>query len=171
MKIEPEGCKPFTVCHGSLFKAKDWIFKNNDLVDKNLNATDTDLLICGHTHKYCKAEKNNKTIIFAASIGLPADGLDSRFLMLEYKSDNWTDRNIFFTYDKQSFINDYYTSGFCDKAFYWAKSIIKMIETNNSITLQTLKLAEKYSKEENNSNLSGIPEIYWERAAKELRIE
>ena len=171
LKIEPDGCKPFTVCHGSPFKVRDWIIANTERMEESLNAVDTELLICGHAHIYSKTVINNKTIIFAPSVGLPTDGLESCYLMLEYKSGVWTDKNIFVTYDKQSFINDFYTSGLCDKAFYFAKSITKMIESNQSITIECLKLAEKYSKEDGNINSPYIPEKYWEKAAKELGIE
>jgi putative phosphoesterase len=171
LKIEPEGCKPFTVCHGSPFKVRDEILGHLDRMDESLHAVDTDLLICGHTHLYWKTSRNGKTILFSPSIGLPTDGLDSRYLMLEYKNGVWNDRNVFITYDKQSFINNFHTSGLCGKAFYFAKSIIKMLESNRNITMQCLKLAEKYYKEDGNADLHHIPEKYWEKAAKELGIE
>lgn len=46
-----------------------------------------------------------------------------------------------------------------------------MVTCNSDVTLQCLKLAEKYSKEEGNLNPYDIPEKYWEKAAKEFGIE
>ena len=130
MTIRFDGCPPITVCHGSPNNTKEWIMGKDELLSKYSENLDTDYLFCGHTHRTNKSVINGKQIVFCPSIGLPTNkNTDAQFIILESINDVWIDTIISIPYDRQKLICDFKESGLYNKAFVWASSIVKILET------------------------------------------
>jgi len=61
----------FTICHGSPYAANQKLVPDNDKIFETLNAVDTSMIICGHTHIQAKFDINGKTVLNAGSVGVP----------------------------------------------------------------------------------------------------
>lgn len=166
-----DGLPPITACHGSPKATKEWIMNRQPLIEHYLSEISGDVLLCGHTHRAGTAEACGKRLIFCPSIGLPHDmNPGSKFLILESKGGIWRYRTYIVDYDKRKMEREFYKSGLAEKSGVWAKCIIRDMYEERDSAARCVALAWRIAASERFDGSSVLPEEYWERAAKELRL-
>jgi putative phosphoesterase len=165
-------CSPITICHGSPSSSRESMEIVTDEVKNYIRNLDTDYLLCGHTHKPYSYSLFNKTIINPGSVGIPTNGqTKSQFAILTWEDNMWVPEFVSIDYDIETLINEFEISGHNFKAKMWSKALIKTLQTGKDYALECVRLAHKLAVEnDENLNQKGIPEKYWEQAAKELEI-
>lgn len=177
--VYPFEGKPFTICHATPNHTKEWIFGDMHMEKYYLRRIQTDLLLCGHTHKTRYVTHDAKSILYCPSLGLPQDlDSDARMLYLDW---NTADKQYEIThiplqYDAEALLSDYKESGFLDVTYVWGRCLAKSLRLNDhkDYCMQCVSLAWKYAGEDHFKPANGssqLPEEYWEAAAQELHIE
>lgn len=172
-EIKIEGTPLITACHGSPDNTKDNLLKNDDLRKKFSASVNSDILLCGHTHRRKVFIENNKKIIFCSSLGLPQNNEKfghTEFTLLTCKENTWQEEFIDIEFDINCLIDEYRKSELPEYAPIFSKCIIKSIETNRDIAYECVVSAWKYAEEDNYTGGKILPEKYWIKAAKELKI-
>ena len=166
-----DGVPPLTACHGSPRATKEWIMNRPALIDHYLSEVEGKVLLCGHTHRAGVAEGHGKRLIFCPSVGLPHDvNPGAKFLMLEPRGGIWRYRTYVVDYDKRRMEREFYRSGLAEKSGVWAKCIIRDMYEERDNAARCVALAWRIAASERFDGSSVLPEEYWERAAKELRL-
>lgn len=169
--VRASGLPTVTVCHGSPGNNKEWIMNRPFLIDRYTEQIEGELLLCGHTHRSGIAESNGKRVIFCPSVGLPQDRRNgSRMLLLESKKGGWWYRYVSVGYDKQKMLREFHNSGLYDKAGIWAQCVIKSMFDEYDHSARCVALAWKLASADGFAGGQVLPEVYWERAARELGI-
>jgi len=70
-KLDFVGAPSITICHGSPFRANEEMIKGTERTDEIMDECDTDLILCGHTHRQWKYEHDGKALINPGSVGMP----------------------------------------------------------------------------------------------------
>ena len=166
-----EGLPVITACHGSPRATKEWIMNRPALIERYLSEINGSVLLCGHTHRGGVAEACGKRLIFCPSIGLPHDiHPGAKFLMLEPKRGIWRYKTYIVDYDKRRMEREFYRSGLAAKSGVWAKCIIRDMYEERDNAARCVALAWRIAASERFDGSSVLPEEYWERAARELRL-
>lgn len=167
MTIAMEGFPPITVCHGSPANARESLYAHTEAADTYLKNLDTDYLFCAHTHRPFQYNAFGKALINCASVGAPTNGrTDAQFVLLEYGNGIWHDRLVSVPYPIDEMVRAFEDSGLKEKACMWARAMIKLLQTGEDYPLRCVELATKKAKADD----SALTEIYWLKAAEELRI-
>lgn len=163
---EREGYPAFRYCHGSLTSSSELLIPENKNLENIMNELDVDLLISGHTHIQKSTTYGDKKLIHPGSVGIPwyYDG-KTQYMILHGTKQGWEEEFFQLSYDVDSVIKEFESSGIMEKAFYWSKLNIHSLRTGDDYTSPCLKLVMKLCKEgEGNMVWPDIPEKYWEKA-------
>lgn len=160
-----------TACHASPHATKEWIMNRPALIELRTSQIAGSVLLCGHTHRGGVVEVNGKRVIFCPSVGLPQDRRPgSKFLMLETRRGDWRYRTMVVDYDKDKMAGEFVRSGLVEKAGVWASCIIRSMYEERDLAARCVALAWRIAASERFDGDTVLPEEYWERAAKELKI-
>lgn len=172
MKVEIDRLPPLTVCHGSPGSALESLHADTERANRYLQELDTQYLLCAHTHHPFKYSAFGKVLINCGSAGASTNGQNkAQFVVLEDRNDRWKDELIHVSYDVDKIIAEFESSGFNDKAFIWARSMARVLQTGEDYNMKCIELAVKLAKQQDeNADPRDIPETYWQKAAKELGI-
>ena len=91
-------------------------------------------------------------------------------LLLESKKGGWWYRYVSVGYDKQKMLREFHNSGLYDKAGIWAQCVIKSMFDEYDHSARCVALAWKLASADGFAGGQVLPEVYWERAARELGI-
>lgn len=175
--IYSESSAPFTICHASPNRTKEWIFGDAQMEKFYLRIISTNFLLCGHTHMTRWIRHDEKSILYCPSLGLPQDRFsDARMLMMEWNDveQKYQISYIPLRYDVESLLADYKESGFLDATYVWGRCLEKELRLcdGEDYCMQCVNLAWKYAEEDRFKPAKGnhLPEKYWEAAAQKLGI-
>ena len=169
ININIAGCKPFTICHGSLEDNRIAILPNTEEIKDAIDNMTTNLLICAHSHTPFIYTKNNKCIVNGGAVGISVNNqTDAQFIVVEYENNDWMYSQVNVKYDIESAVDEFYESGFIDKANVWAKAILNTLKTGRDYAVECLDLVDKYSAK---SEFDIASEILWKKADKELFLD
>lgn len=165
------GYKPFTICHGSPYRVNEKMVIGSDRTHGILEESDTDLIICGHTHRQGKSEHKGKCALNPGSLGVPL-GSDGRaqFMLLESTEAGWQEEFVSLEYDVDAVISDMEEEKLFWHAPSWSRSTERLLRdgrvSNGSVLNRAMELCREA---EGNCNWPDIPEKYWEQALEDTK--
>ncbi len=171
-KISLKNLPSFTICHGSPYASNQKLVPDNDRIFETLNAVDTSIIVCGHTHIQTKFEINGKTVLNAGSVGVPLfSNRKSQFLILHQAGKQWEEEFISIEYDVEKVIEELHTSGLNKHAPYWCIITENLLQNGNIPPSTVLKRAMALCKAETGKCIwPDIPEMYWRQAVEEILV-
>lgn len=163
---------PVTICHGSPYKTNQQMLPNTPETLDIINASNTPLILCGHTHVQRKIEECGKRVINPGSVGVPlySNG-HSQFLILHENKEKqrWDEEFISLTYDVKTVIEELYSSGLNIYAPYWCQITEQLLKDGKLSHGTVLAKAMELCESETGSCIwPNIPEKYYEMALNEL---
>lgn len=176
--VTPPVGMPFTICHASPHRSKEWIFGDAHMEKFYLRRIQTRFLLCGHTHQTRHVTYADKSLLYCPSLGLPQDPCsDARMLYLDWNEAEaqYGITYIPLQYDTAALLDDYRNSDFLDATYVWGRCLAKALTQNDrkDYCMQCVTLAWKYAGADHYTppvGSSQLPEVYWEAAAKQLGI-
>lgn len=169
---EKKGYPSFRYCHGSLVRSNELLIPDNENTEKIMSNLDVDLLVSGHTHIQDSRMYNDKKLIHPGSVGVPwYHGGKTQYVILHGTENGWEEELFQLPYDVETIIKEFETSGLADKAHYWSKLNIHVLETGDDYMAPCLQLAMKLCQEaEGDVTWPDIDEKYWKEAAEHFGI-
>lgn len=158
----------FTICHGSPNSSRELLHIGSELALKSLSQSETNLLICAHTHIQGVYEAYGKMLINPGSIGVPVGSNGKlQFAILHGIGGTWKPEFISLDYDIEKFIEEYMNSDLIYKANVFTNVILHTLRTGHNYLLDIMtKTQELTLVGEGKVNPSDMPEKYWEEAYK-----
>lgn len=169
-KLSFDNMPSITICHGSPNKVNQKLLQGNAQTYEIMDASDTSIILCGHTHIQDKIVYNGKRVLNAGSVGVPlhSDG-QSQFIILHGKDNTWEEEFISIDYDIERVIQELYSSGLNKHAPYWCiitkQMLRKGILSHGAVLERAMALC---SAEIGSCIWPQIPEVYWEQAVAEM---
>lgn len=176
--IELPGCPVITACHGSPFKAKDWIIGSEEKIRTSMKYAAGSLILCGHAHRMVRYDRFGKTLLICPSLGLPQDrNDDSNLSILRCIGGSGGKRWIRDTsrvctrvnYDVAGFLREFEASSFYDAAPVWSKCVMQAIRDGEDYPAKCATIAYRRAREDGIRTVP--PEKYWHEAAREIGVE
>lgn len=171
LKIRPKENMPeFVICHGSPNSTTDQLLAGSELAYKILDESEIPLIICGHTHRQGKIEKEGKVILNPGAIGTPLEsGGMTQFMLLYENNGTWQEEFVSLDYDREAVRSELKTSGLFEKAPYWCKITEHMLYTGKPSHGKVLGRAMQLCYEETGECIwPDISDKYYEQAIDEL---
>lgn len=171
--VAVKGYPAFTICHGSPCSDRELLHFGSELAKERLIDTETQLLICAHTHIQGTFDYCGKTLINPGSVGI-AVGVagQAQFAILHGEEHGWIPEFLSIEYDIELFIKEFNESDLPKKSKTFAKLIQYELITGENIIIEVIQRAEERAKEVlgfiPNDNL---PDEFWERAYQQVVIE
>ena len=159
------------ICHGSPDSTTDQLLVGSELAYKTLDELqEVSLLICGHTHRQGKIEKNGKAILNPGAIGTPLEsGGMTQFMLLHEESGKWQEEFVSLDYNREAVIEELKTSGLSEKAPYWCKITENLLYVGRPSHGRVLGRAMQLCHEEKGECIwPDISDKYYEMAIEEL---
>ena len=173
LEIKFDNIPVITACHGSPKSTTENILLDSSAQIKYAKRIRGNILLCGHSHHRKVVSVNDKQIIFCPSLGLPQD--DEQYghtwiTLLTCSDNNVKSEFIDIKFNADMLIDDYRKSDLIKYAPIFSECIIKNLQLNNDIAYQCVVLAWDYADKDNFRSGKILPEKYWIKAAKELKI-
>jgi predicted phosphodiesterase len=168
-----KGFPEFTICHGSPCSDRELLHIGSELAKERLIETDTQLLICAHTHIQGRFDYSGKTLINPGSVGV-AVGVagQAQFAILHGEEHCWIPEFLSIEYDIELFIKEFNESDLPKKSKTFAKLIQYELITGKNIIIEVIQLAEEQAKKALGFIPYGnLPDEFWERAYQQVVAE
>lgn len=164
------GYPVITACHGSPNKVNEKMLPSDKKTFLIMENSDSDYILCGHTHVQAVIEHDNKMVWNPGAVGVSLHGKGkAQFLILKGMDSLWNTEFVSLDYDVEQVINDLHKSGLYDKAPSWCRVTENLLKTgevsHGSVLGRAMSLC---SQEEGNCIWPNIPEKYWQQAIKEI---
>lgn len=174
LDISLPGCPPITACHGSPFKAKDWIIGNDEKIRTAMKYASGDLVLCGHAHRMVRYDRYGKSLLVCPSLGIPQDRNDSsNMTVIRCSGRRWIrDTSQVCTrvsYDLPKFIREFEESPLYESAPVWSRCVIRALTDGEDYPARCATLAYRLARSDGLH--TSPPEKYWHDAARILGIE
>lgn len=168
--LDYDGMESITVCHGSPFSNREKLLPDDEKTRKKVEKCDTNVIICGHTHKQRLMEYGEKIIINPGAVGVACfSGGKTQFAILSDEDKKWNVSYVSLQYDVEKSISELEESGLTKLAPYWCKFLIQLlrgsVHTMVKGLTETMRLCEE---EEGECNWPVIPEKYFEKAYENI---
>ncbi len=179
---------PLMACHGSPYSESEDMRAGTEHAREILEQSDTDWILCAHTHRQEKMIWQGRTMLNPGSVGhsLGAEG-KSQFMILHGVTDdsderqqggagwacygNWQEEFITLDYDREEVICQLAQSGLRDRAANWCR-VTEYTLRGGSEKIHHAKVIERVmalcEEGEGQCRWPDIPEKYWEMAIKEF---
>lgn len=170
LKLEFVGFPAITFCHGSPNKANEKLLPDNDKTFNIMKNSDTDIIICGHTHVQGKLIHSGRFLYNAGAVGVPlySDG-KSQFLILHGENGEWTPEFISLNYDSDKVIRELYEDKLDEHAPAWCRISAELLKNGRVPHGRVLARAMKLCEEDTGSCIwPDVPEYYWQQAINEM---
>lgn len=192
LDITFDGFPTLTACHGSPRNVREELIRDEDLTKEILKNSQTDYILCGHTHVQGRAEfvgenacpdKLHSTeasaprrfVLNPGSVGLPLYSQNScQFMILHGETDTWHEEFVNPDYDETEVIAQLTESGLWNHAPYWCKITAELLRSKGNCVYghahaEALQRAMELCRQETGvCNWPDIPEKYWEEALKDF---
>jgi UDP-2,3-diacylglucosamine pyrophosphatase LpxH len=135
-----------------------------------MEANDTSIIICGHTHIQNKIENNGKVILNPGAVGVPlySNG-KTQFLILHGINHKWEEEFVTLEYDVEAVIDELHTSKLDEHAPYWCIVTENLLRYGKISHATVLSKAMSLCKNETGSCIwPNVPEKYWARAIENI---
>jgi putative phosphoesterase len=168
--ISIEGYPDITICHGSPCSDRELLHIGSELAKKRLIETETQLLICAHTHIQGRYDYSGKTLINPGSVGV-AVGVEGKaqFAILHGEEKSWRPEFLTLGYDIKLFLKEFDESDLPKKSKTFAKLIQYELLTGENILIEVILQAEERMKEAlGNIPYDNIPDEFWESAYQQV---
>lgn len=162
-----------TLCHGSPYKVNQKLLPNNDKTFEIMEAIDTSIILCAHTHIQNKIENRGKTVLNPGSVGVPLNSSGkSQFMILREKDKQWKEEFVGLEYDVEKVIAGLYTSGLDKHAPYWCLVTENLLRDGKISHGTVLARAMSLCNEETGTCIwPSVPEKYWKQAVNEFMFK
>lgn len=161
---------PLTLCHGSPFRVNEKLLPGQEQTYAVMDAAETQIILCGHTHIQGKIVHDGKTVLNAGSVGVPlkSDGM-AQFLILHGENGVWSEEFVSLEYDVESVIRELYEEKLNEHAPCWCLVTEQLLRNGKVSHGSVLGRAMELCRAETGSCAwPQIPERFWQRAVKEL---
>ena len=166
-----ENMPEFIICHGSPNSTTDQLLMGSELAYKTLEELcEVSLIICGHTHRQGKIEKDGKAILNPGAIGTPLESNGkTQFLLLHEVEGTWQEEFVSLDYDRDTVVEELKTSGLYKKAPYWCKITENLLYAGKPSHGKVLGRAMQLCHEETGECIwPDVPDKFYEQALKDL---
>lgn len=178
MRLVYEGMPPITICHGSPNSTRERMGIGEESTKRALEQSDTDLILCGHTHIQGKTVHGGKAVINPGSVGLSLEARSkSQFLILHgeicHGAGSWKEEFVSLAYDREAVIRQLTESGLAERAPGWCKVTeygLREPERELGHAYVLDRVMELCRKETGRCDWPDIPEKYWEMAIQEFGL-
>lgn len=177
-QIQYKGFPAITVCHGSPADIRENMILEGENTRIVLENSDTDLILCAHTHIQGKTVHRGKAAINPGSVGLSLDGgAKSQFLILhgEIRQGQgiWLEEFVSLSYDREKVMEQLSESGLVKLAPGWCRITLHDMrdpekEIGHARVLR--RVMELCRTDTGHCDWPDIPEKYWEMALKEFGL-
>jgi putative phosphoesterase len=170
MKISIDNYPNFTICHGSPTSTREILHIGSTLAQKHLKQSDTDILICAHTHLQGLYKIDNKMLINPGSVGIAIDSEGkSQFAILHGRNGEWQPEFLSLDYDIEQFISEFNNSDLPSKSKTFAKLIQYVLRTGVNILPGVYSKTEELTLAAQGTIPPGnMPDEYWEQAYQKI---
>lgn len=170
ISINKRGFGPILAFHGSPASNRQNMFENDEATNELILLHKDEFLVRGHNHWQRRINAGEHFALDVGSIGLAlyAGGNVAQFAILEGDESGYTYNFVSLWYDAEKEIELIRSSGLYERAPYWCESTINLMRkgapSNADILAEVMKEAGEGYKWYN------LPEEYWEKVLKRLRI-
>ena len=167
--IKIKNMPSITICHGSPYKVNQKLLPDSDETLEIMDAIETSIILCGHTHIQNKIENKGKVVLNGGAVGVPlySNG-QSQFMILHGAEGQWKEEFVSFEYDVERVIRELHLSGLDYHAPYWCMVTEKLLRDGNISHGKILKRAMSLCNNETGSCIwPDVPEKYWKQAVAE----
>lgn len=159
-----------TICHGSPRKLTEKLLPGDSRTYEIMASTNSDVILCGHTHIQNKIEHCGKIVLNPGSVGVPlnSDG-KAQFLILHGKNQAWAEEFISLEYNVSQAIEELRESGLDKYAPYWCRVTANLLRrgtpSHNTVLIRAMALCVA---ETGTCVWPDIPEQCWKQAVEEM---
>lgn len=161
---------PLTICHGSPFFANEKLLPGKERTYEVMEAVETPVILCGHTHRQGKIAHNGKTVLNAGAVGVPlGSGGRAQFLILHGADGMWTEEFVSLEYDVEGAVRELYEAKLDEHAPCWCRVTKQLLQDGRVPHGSVLGRAMELCRAETGSCVwPDVPERFWQQAVKEL---
>jgi predicted phosphodiesterase len=159
---------PIRIVHGSPRNPFESIFPDTDPATLGLALAQTTepVLICGHTHRSWKFEKDGRLALNPGAVCGALNGdIRSQFALLTWRNVHWKAEHHAVSYDHNRLRVAFKESGLLDEGGPIARSFLLSIETGRNVNLHLLNHAYRLAAEAGFKDVDVVPDLIWEQAA------
>jgi predicted phosphodiesterase len=176
-QLEKEGYPDITCCHGSPINTRELLEFYTVNTKEWLEKTDTDYLLCAHTHFPGKLEYKGKTYINNGCAGIAIDdyGFAQCTILHGVEKEGtkkWEPEFLKIPYDTEEVIQSIFHSGLYDMAHWFMNSNIQILKTGIDNSAKLVALAGRLQADQTGKEAVWpyIEEKYFEEAAGQLGV-
>ena len=173
MIYHKEGYPSITCCHGSPDNNRELVQFSAPNAIHWLDAIDTEIMVCGHTHFPGELRYNGKSYFNCGSAGIAiCDRGMAQCLILKGEEGKWKPEFLKIKYDVDKVISDIFTSGLHNMGKWFVNANIQTLATGIDHAGEMIRLASDLVKRDGDSTAVWpyIDEKYYCEAAKRLGI-
>ncbi len=160
----------FKICHGSPYSVNEKLLPDNARTREIMEMSDTELILCGHTHRQEIIEHAGKRVLNGGAVGVPlgSEGL-TQFLILHGENGIWKDELISLSYDIEGVIEELHEERMQEHAPSWCRVSEHLLYAgeppHGSVLTRAMELCEEA---EGSCEWPNVPEKYWQKAVEEM---
>ena len=183
-KIKIGDLPEITICHGSPYKTNEKILPGKERTFEIMKQSDTDVIVCGHTHIQGSIEQEGRCVLNAGALGVSlfaegkaqfmilSDDIDSEDASLSWKYKEELGMKYAFlslSYDVERVIDDLHKAELDKYAPCWCKVTEYLLYKGDVAHGFVLNRAMQLCQEaEGECIWPHIPEKYWQQAVEEM---
>lgn len=165
-----EDLPPLTICHGSPYRANEKLLPGKERTFEIMDASETSIILCGHTHIQGKIVHNGRRVLNAGAVGMPlkSDGR-AQFVILHGDDQAWTEEFVSLDYDVESVIRELYEEKLDEHAPGWCCVTKQLLHDGKVAHGSVLGRAMELCRAETGSCVwPDVPERFWQQAVREM---
>lgn len=164
------GFPAFDYCHGCMTSTRTILAFGSEKASAALNALETDLLLCGHSHAQGSFSHGGKKLVNPGSVGIPhGHGGKAQFALLRSHGGPWEESFFQLEYPRHQTVRELHESGLSHEAGVWAQLTERALLTGEDHTSSCLSMAlELCERGEGHRDRSRMAESYWQKAARQF---
>lgn len=164
------GMPELTLCHGSPERVNGKLAPGDPETMQVLARSDTQLILCGHTHVQCRIEHGGRAALNPGAVGVPLfSGGKAQFLLLHGGDGRWEEEFVSLEYDVERAIEELHEEGLQEYAPWWTAVTVSLLRGRDVSHGRVLARAMELCRQERgHCRWPEVPEAYMERAVQEL---
>jgi hypothetical protein len=131
-----------------------------------LAQTSEPVLVCGHTHRPWKVERDGKLALNPGSVCGPLNGeVGAQYALLTWCDEHWQARHFTIPYDLERLYKACRERGWLEDGGALARAFLLCLETGQDVIEDFLSYACGLATEAGHRHFDVVPDDAWERAA------